>query len=594
MIKKLKRSARIHLGILTCILLFAGIYYHPNSPSNQSNSTLTYDVAGYYMYLPATFIYKDLKHFSFKDTLNTAEINVGIYHGKTDPKSGNFVIKYSSGMAFNYLPFFTIAHVWAKSSDKYADNGFSYPYHFCLYFGSLFIAIIGMFFLYSALKIYFDPWIAFLSCLSILIGSNYLIYATYHGAMSHNYLFTLYAILLYTLPSFYKNPKRSKAIGIGCILGLAILIRPTEALTGLLALFWATAIFSKENINSRWRFIKSNLSSYSFALIAVILIGSVQMIYWYYVTGKPLFYSYGKDQVFNWLSPNIYKCLFSTKAGWFIYSPIMIFALLGFMPLWKKKKALAQPLLIFTIIFMYICFSWKMWWYGGSLGQRAMIQAYPFLAIPLAVFYTWVGTSKWSKMAATFFFIAFVYLNLWYIHMAIKGPVFFGPPQVKTKYFFKQVGRWTQYKNNLKFLDTKEEFKGQIKSSTTIIDTSFTQPQVLDPKNKKNLKIKSQSIQTSNDEWLRVAVQLKLDFREWTYWKYTQLVVQIFDQKGKNLKNNFIRVDRLLDLEKKEWIEFDTELPSNQHLDFKVFLSNCGSMVPVELSGFKIEKISSK
>jgi len=590
--KSLKESAKIHLAILSCILLLAGIYFHPNSPSKQSNWTLTYDVAGYYMYLPATFIYKDLTQFSFKDTLNSPEINVGVHHGKVDPESGNFVFKYSSGMALQYLPFFTVAHIWAKNSDQFKANGFSYPYHFCIHFGSLLIALLGMFFLYHALTIYFAPWISFLTCLSILIGSNYLIYATFHGAMSHNYLFTLNALLLYLLPSFYKNPKRSKALFIGGILGLAILIRPTEALTGLVAISWAVAIFKKQELNNRWKFIQSNLSHYVAALLTVLAIGSIQLGYWYYVTGSPLFYSYGSNQGFDWFSPHIYKCLFSTKAGWLIYSPIMIFSLLGFIPLWKRNRALAQSLIFFILIFMYVCFSWRIWWYGGSLGQRAMIQAYPMLAFPMAAFYSWVSTKKRSKTITAFLFVGFVYLNLWYIYMATKGPVFFSPPQVKTKYFFKQVGRWKQDKNNLKFLDTKEELRRSIKSKTTLIDTVFTNTLSLVPGEKKTLKLFSQDYISSENEWLRVSAKLKHDFVEWTWWKYSQLVVQVFDEKDKHVKSNFIRVDRLLENGKSEWVEFDTELPASSKLHLKVFLSNHGSMVPVEVDGLKIEKIS--
>ncbi len=588
----IKKSIKVHVAILASFLLLAGIYFHPNHPSKTSNWTLTYDVAGYYMYLPATFIYKDLKEYSFQDTLKTPEINVGIHHGKVDPNTGNFVFKYSSGMAIQYLPFFAAAHVWAKNSKRFKANGFSYPYHFCIHFGSLFIALLGMLFLYFALKNFFSPWLAFLSCLSILIGSNYLLYATFHGAMSHNYLFTINSILLFLLPKFYKTPSKSGALIIGALIGFAILIRPTEALIGFLALSWGTALFDKKNRTNRVQFFKDNRSTYGLALLTVVLIGSIQLLYWYYVTGRPLFYSYGSDQGFDWLSPHIIDCLFSTKAGWLTYSPLMIFSLLGFIPLWKKHPKVAQPLVVFILIFMYICFSWRIWWYGGSLGQRAMIQAYPMLAFPLAGFYAWVSRTKRIKILTPVLFIGFVYLNLWFIYMATKGPVFFSPPQVKTKYFFKQVGRWKQDKNNLKFLDSKEELSKNVLSSKIIVDTAFLNPLQLLPGPSKKLKLHLSDIASKEDEWLRVKAQMKKNHTEWTWWKYSQLVVQIFNKNGKHIKSNFIRVDRLLENGKSEWLEFDTELPPSTESEVKVFLLNCGSHVPLEIQALKIEKLS--
>lgn len=98
-----------YLAILWAILIAASIHYNANRPDRLSNPTLTYDVAGYYMYLPATFIYDDLRTFSFKDTLHSPEIAVGIHEGKYAEKTGNFVFKYSSGMALQYLPAFSIS-----------------------------------------------------------------------------------------------------------------------------------------------------------------------------------------------------------------------------------------------------------------------------------------------------------------------------------------------------------------------------------------------------------------------------------------------------------------------------------------------------
>ncbi|MEO7176937.1 MAG: hypothetical protein ABIV51_13525 [Saprospiraceae bacterium] len=65
--------------------------------------------------MPATFIYHDLKHNQFGDSI------IAKYHptptfeqSYLHTASGNRVMKYSAGQAVVMSPFFFIAHVWAR------------------------------------------------------------------------------------------------------------------------------------------------------------------------------------------------------------------------------------------------------------------------------------------------------------------------------------------------------------------------------------------------------------------------------------------------------------------------------------------------
>ncbi|HLO38540.1 MAG TPA: hypothetical protein VK173_08620, partial [Lacibacter sp.] len=56
--------------IICCVLMMAvSFFYYPKWSRPGSEATISWDVSGYYMYLPATFIYKDLKQCSFKDSI---------------------------------------------------------------------------------------------------------------------------------------------------------------------------------------------------------------------------------------------------------------------------------------------------------------------------------------------------------------------------------------------------------------------------------------------------------------------------------------------------------------------------------------------
>jgi hypothetical protein len=118
-----------------------------------------------------------------------------------------------------------------------------------------------------------------------------------------------------------------------------------------------------------------------------------QLFYWKSVTGEWLYYSYGNERFF-FNDPKILLVLFSFKKGWLIYTPTMLFAIIGIGMLWKINKKYFYPVLLFFIINLYIVSSWWCWWYGGGLGMRSLVESYAILAIPLAAFLTWLAKQK--------------------------------------------------------------------------------------------------------------------------------------------------------------------------------------------------------
>ncbi len=118
----------------------------------------------------------------------------------------------------------------------------------------------------------------------------------------------------------------------------------------------------------------------------VILIIWPQFLYYKFVTGNYLVFSYGKERfIFNRF--HLWDILFSFRKGWLIYTPIMLFALYG---IWFMKKQsigiFNTSILILLPIYLYLVSSWWCWWYGGSFSQRSMIDLYPLLALPFSAF----------------------------------------------------------------------------------------------------------------------------------------------------------------------------------------------------------------
>jgi hypothetical protein len=344
------------------------------------------DVKFYYAYLPATFVEKDYKLHFFS---NPDAANKQMYWPGTTPNKG-CVIKTSMGMSMMYAPFFFVAHALADKTGYKAD-GFTVPYAFALIFSCVFYLSIGFLFLRTVLLKYFKDKIVAITLIIIGVATNLLWYATMEAPMSHGYSFALFCVFLYLMEKWQEKQGWGITVFMGLVTGLISLIRPTNGLILILFLFYN--ITNLKDIKTRVQLFLKNYWKIIVMAICVFIIWLPQLFYWKSVTGEWLFYSYG-DERFFFNDPKIWLVLFSFKKGWFIYTPTMLFAVIGIGMLWKTNKRYFYPILLFSIINLYIISSWWCWWYGGGFGMRSLIESYAILAIPLATFLTWVAKQK--------------------------------------------------------------------------------------------------------------------------------------------------------------------------------------------------------
>ena len=160
------------------------------------------------------------------------------------------------------------------------------------------------------------------------------------------------------------------------------LIRPTEIIAVIIPLLWAVPL-NKNGFSDRLKQIANYYQHFLTAALLAAMILFIQPLYWKLAGDQFVIYSY-QDQGFSWLKPHVYKVLFSYRKGWLVYTPLMSIALIGFIPLWKKYKMLISACLFFFLVNFYIVSAWDIWWYGGSFGQRALVQSYAIMAFPMA------------------------------------------------------------------------------------------------------------------------------------------------------------------------------------------------------------------
>ncbi|MCO6500935.1 MAG: hypothetical protein J5I47_11270 [Vicingus serpentipes] len=345
---------------------------------NKEDRVIAWDVMSYYSYLPATFIYGDV-------TLNQPNENFEKYHPTFwyhQIKEGKKVFKTSMGMAILYAPFFFVSHAYTVATSG-IGNGFSPPYKFAICMSSLFYFCIGLIFLKKILENYFSNKVVALTLLFIGLGTNLYYYVVIAVGYPHNYLFCLLAITIYLIHKWYTIPSYKTSAILGLLLGLMVLVRPTMIF--VILFFSLFQVYSLDSLKERLLFFQSHYLQIFTIALSAIMIWIPQFIYWKIASGNYLFYSYTEEGFF-FNDPQIFNALFSFRKGWLLYTPIMVFALIGLVMLFKNKQKIALGITTTVVVYFYVASCWWDWWFGGSFGYRAMIDIFPLLAFGMACF----------------------------------------------------------------------------------------------------------------------------------------------------------------------------------------------------------------
>ncbi len=378
------------------VLLFT-IWFQYYAKRWNENRIIEWDVRSYYFYLPAIFIYDDISLEFTKADKDKFSQWFWVYFND----GGKHVGKMTMGMSILYSPFFAVAHLLAEPLG-YEPSGYSIPYRFAISIGALFYLMLGLILLRRLLLRHFSDTATALTLILVTLGTNLTWYATIEPGMSHVYNFTLFVVFIYLLEKWLERATITNTILLGALSGLISLVRPTNAAIGVLFLLWGISnrLELKERLKllyARWPYIYTMIA-------AAICIWIPQMLYWKMQTGHFLHHSYGQEGFF-FFSPNITDGLFSFRKGWLLYTPTMAIALIGLLILPKYSKGQALPIFKFTLINIYIIFSWWCWWYGGSFGARAFIESYALLAFPLAALVQWAFSKMiYIKVASMLFF----------------------------------------------------------------------------------------------------------------------------------------------------------------------------------------------
>lgn len=401
------------------LLILICSWYGKNLNTWGKNKVIQNDVISYYAYLPSAIIFNDL-NFEFTETL--PEDFEGTIWLQTTP-TGNPILRMTMGLAILWSPFFLAAHGIAHITGA-STLGYSWPYSLSIFIAALFYLFIGLFYLRKILLKYFSDLTASVVLILVVLATNLMFYVISEPGMPHVFNFGLITTFLYfslkwvellspspldeLVPRIGRPGERFLyTLFLGFLAGLIVLIRPVNILVLLLPAFIGVTSIKdfKNRIIGNWQWIL-------IAGVAAFLVWIPQLLYWKAQSGHFIFNSYMDQGKFYFFKPNIINGLFSYRKGWLIYTPVMVFALLGLFRMKKYAANLLLPVLLFTALNVYVIYSWWCWWYGGCYGSRPMIDMYGIMAIPLAAFIEPVWKSKiWLKTVSVLILAGFIWLN---------------------------------------------------------------------------------------------------------------------------------------------------------------------------------------
>jgi hypothetical protein len=410
-------------SLLVCILfLVCTVFITENLAEWRRAKVLTWDAAAYHLYLPAIFIYDDLREMRFyRDILEKYRLadDYMEYGTHIHPETGLRVNKYAVGVAVFQLPLFLAVHTFSRW--KYPDklDGYNPDYHRAASYSTLLFVFLGLLFLRKFLLRYLSEKQVWPVLLIIGFGTNLFHYTAFDQGLSHPYLFFVYACILWYTARWYDSFQWPYALALGFLIGLAAITRPTDVFVAAIPALWAL-----ENKLLLHKLLWQKYGQILLACLAAAIPLLLQLGYWKLTTGQWIYYSYGEER-FNFRDPHVLDGLFSYRKGWFIYTPL---ALLGFAGMYfvfrdPRFRFYRWGFVVYYLVTVYVLFSWHIWSYGGSFGSRVMVQSYPLLALPLGLLiqHVFAHRQRWRKILLASVLILGISLNAFQSYQYHKG-----------------------------------------------------------------------------------------------------------------------------------------------------------------------------
>ncbi len=237
----------------------------------------------------------------------------------------------------------------------YPAYGYSLPFHFGMFFASLFYFLAALFLINRVLiRCGIKPFRSSMALTALVFATNAANYVWNEAAFSHTYALFLVSVFIYCLHTVAKSPTYKSVAITEFIIGLILITRPTT----ILAVLFLPLFFSNtEEVNKPLYFILKSQQLLVVALIAALLPIAIQSCLYFLQTGDFWIYTYGEEG-FDFLQPEISNFLLSYQKGWFVYTPVFLLMVVGLF-YWVYNKN--QAFIAISFLFGFSVVVWVLW-----------------------------------------------------------------------------------------------------------------------------------------------------------------------------------------------------------------------------------------
>lgn len=332
---------------------------------------------------------------------------------RREPNSGRHINFAPMGAALLWAPFFLAAHAGASIAralgSSVAADGFSWPYLAAVSFASALYAFLGLLLTHDMLVRHgrFRDLEASLAVAAVWLATPVLYYMTIAPGFGHAP--SLFAVALLTW-LFLRAAARPDAtvrdyLLVGLAGGLAGCVREQDVL--FLAMPAGFLAWSAVRRGSWGASLARGIALGTGAALALL----PQLVAYRSLTG-----AWGPSQLvtrkMSFSSPHLLAVLFDPGHGLFLWSPVLLLAVLGLGALCTARREATLTLLgLGLLLQVWINGSIESWHMAGAFGSRRFVAATPMFAFGLAAVLA-VVVGRAGRTAAATLVALFAWWNL--------------------------------------------------------------------------------------------------------------------------------------------------------------------------------------
>jgi len=284
-------------------------------------------------------------------------------------------------------------------------------FHFFEYLVFLGIFFTGIWFTRKTLLFFVPDPVASITPVILVFSTNLFYLVVVGDLLQPVLLFSLYAVVVYLMASRHRSPGLSKTVLLALFSALIIVAQPTGFLILLVPLLWG--VHDRKSVREKFNGILKNYEDTLLFLACLLLVVLFFVLTWKIAPGEIGFLGFRLPGTFHLMPKYLWNDLFSFNHGWLIYSPVILFAFVGFYFLSEKHREIYYSLFIFCLLDLLVESCWTGLGSTRVFGQVAFIPLIAFLSIPFAVLLNSVAEKgKFARISGILLCVLFIVLNL--------------------------------------------------------------------------------------------------------------------------------------------------------------------------------------